>query len=184
MDSDEQPPLTHRPFSSAAAPDGHEAVAREGPLTHQRPDGAVHMIDVADKAITHRTATAQAVLTTRPDVVARIVDGDLPKGEAIAVARVAGILAAKQTSNLVPLCHPLPLDGVTVEIIPQASDMRIEATVTTTGRTGVEMEALTAVSVAALTLYDMIKAVDRAAVIGDIAVIEKSGGRSGTWRRP
>ncbi|PZU46994.1 MAG: cyclic pyranopterin monophosphate synthase MoaC [Microbacterium sp.] len=154
-----------------------------GDLTHQRPDGAVHMVDVSEKDLTRRSATAQAVLTTRPDVVARIADGDLPKGEAIAVARVAGIQAAKQTSTLIPLCHPLPISAVTVEITPRERDVLIEATVVTTGRTGVEMEALTAASVAALTLYDMIKAVDRAAVIGEIAVLEKSGGRSGAWSR-
>lgn len=157
--------------------------SEDGSLTHQRADGAVHMVDVSEKERTRRFATAQALLTTRPDVVALIADGTLPKGEAIGVARIAGIMAAKQTSQLIPLCHPLPIDAVTVEITPRESDVLIEATVTTTGKTGVEMEALTAASVAALTLYDMIKAVDRAAVIGDIAVVEKSGGRTGSWRR-
>lgn len=157
--------------------------SEDGSLTHQRPDGAVHMVDVSGKERTRRTATARAVLTTRPDVVALIADGALPKGEAIGVARVAGIMAAKQTSQLIPLCHPLPIDAVAVEITPRDADVLIEATVTTTGRTGVEMEALTAASVAALTLYDMIKAVDRAAVIGEVAVAEKSGGRSGRWTR-
>lgn len=157
--------------------------ADEHGLTHQRADGAVHMVDVSAKPATRREATAQGVLTTRPDVVARIADGDLPKGEAISVARIAGIMGAKQTSTLVPLCHPLPISAVTVEITPRTSDVLIEATVVTTGPTGVEMEALTAVTVAALTLYDMIKAVDRAAVIGEIAVVAKDGGRSGAWRR-
>lgn len=153
-------------------------------LTHQRADGAVHMVDVSEKDATRRTATARAVLTTRPDVVARIAVGDLPKGEAIAVARVAGIMAAKQTPNLIPLCHPLPIGAVTVELTPRGSDVLIEATVVTTGRTGVEMEAMTAVTVAALSLYDMIKAVDRAAVIGEVTVVAKAGGTSGSWHRP
>lgn len=154
-----------------------------GPLTHQRADGAVHMVDVSEKDVTRREATARAVLATRADVVARIADGDLPKGEAISVARVAGIMAAKQTSTLIPLCHPLPIDAVAVEITPSGTEVTVTATVTTTGRTGVEMEALTAASVAALTLYDMIKAVDRAAVIREVAVVAKDGGRSGAWSR-
>jgi cyclic pyranopterin phosphate synthase len=152
-------------------------------LTHITADGSAHMVDVSGKAVTKRVATAQAVVRTRPDVIGLLIAGDLPKGEPLAVARVAGILAAKQTPNLIPLCHPLPLSGVTVEFSTGESSIRIETSVTTTGVTGVEMEALTAASVAALTVYDMIKAVDRAATITDIEVLSKSGGASGEWSR-
>jgi cyclic pyranopterin monophosphate synthase len=152
-------------------------------LTHLRDDGSVHMVDVSAKESTPRRAVAQAVLTTRPEVVAAVLTGDLPKGEAISTARIAGILAAKQTSTLIPLCHPLPLTSITVDISGAGDTLTVVATVATTSQTGVEMEALTAASVAALTLYDMIKAVDRLAVIGDIKVREKSGGKSGDWSR-
>lgn len=148
-----------------------------------RDDGSAHMVDVTGKASTKRTATAQAILRTRPDVIARIVDGSLPKGEALGTARIAGIMAAKQTSTLIPLCHPLPIGSVTVDFEPHDDRVRIVAVVSTRGVTGVEMEALTAASVAALTLYDMIKAVDKRAVIGEIEVLEKQGGKSGDWVR-
>jgi cyclic pyranopterin phosphate synthase len=151
-------------------------------LTHVRADGSAHMVDVSEKNETTREATAQAVLGTRPDVVALLVAGDLPKGDALAVSRVAGIMAAKATPQLIPLCHPLPLSKVTVDFHPEASGVRIEATVKTRSVTGVEMEALTAASVAALSLYDMIKAVDKQAVISDIKVLGKSGGKSGDWK--
>jgi cyclic pyranopterin phosphate synthase len=141
------------------------------------------MVDVSDKPVTTRIATAQAVLHTRADVVAQVTSGTLPKGEALGTARIAGIMAAKQTSTLIPLCHPLPISSVTIDIEPQGSDLLVLASVKTSGVTGVEMEALTAASVAALTLYDMIKAVDREAVIGEILVRQKSGGRSGDWSR-
>ena len=161
-----------------------------GDLTHVRPDGSAHMVDVTGKAETSREAAAQAVLTTRPDVVARLVDGTLPKGEALGTARIAGIMAAKQTPALIPLCHPLPLGAITVDFETDGADTGAEeATVTvvarvrTRGVTGVEMEALTAATVAALTLFDMIKAVDHLAVIGDVKVLEKSGGKSGAWSR-
>jgi len=153
------------------------------PLTHLRPDGSAHMVDVSDKPVTTRIATAQAVLHTRADVVAQVTSGTLPKGEALGTARIAGIMAAKQTSTLIPLCHPLPISSVTIDIEPQGSVLLVLASVKTSGVTGVEMEALTAASVAALTLYDMIKAVDREAVIGEILVRQKSGGRSGDWSR-
>ncbi|MCS5722479.1 cyclic pyranopterin monophosphate synthase MoaC [Herbiconiux sp. CPCC 203407] len=152
-------------------------------LTHVTADGSAHMVDVTDKAVTRRVASAQAVLHTRADVIALLVAGELPKGEPLAVARVAGIMAAKQTSALIPLCHPLPISGVTVEFTVDESSVRIVTTVKTTGVTGVEMEALTAASVSALTLYDMIKAVDRGARITDIEVLSKSGGASGDWSR-
>ena len=164
-------------------PDPHDPT--QG-LTHYRADGAAHMVDVSAKDVTKRQATATGVLRTRADVVERIAAGDLPKGEAIATARVAGILGAKRTPDLVPLCHPLPISGVEIDVVP-ASDgsgtVQITATVRTTGRTGVEMEALTAVTVAGLTLYDMIKAVDKAAVLTDVQVVAKSGGKSGDWAR-
>lgn len=182
--------------------DSHDDARRDGGLTHVRADGSAHMVDVSDKAVTRRQATAEAVLLSRPEVVARILDGELPKGDALAVARVAGIMAAKRTPDLVPLCHPLPISGVTVDFIgvpgaeeatgrhaapepgDRAAGIRITATVRTTGVTGVEMEALTAASVAALTLYDMIKALDRAAEISAVRVVSKSGGASGEWTRP
>jgi cyclic pyranopterin phosphate synthase len=141
------------------------------------------MVDVSEKAVTKRAASAQAVLTTTPEVLRLLVAGELPKGEALAVARVAGIMGAKQTSALVPLCHPLPISSATIDFEPGDTSVRIVATVKTTGVTGVEMEALTAASVAALTLYDMIKAVDRGATITDLQVLAKSGGASGTWER-
>jgi cyclic pyranopterin phosphate synthase len=153
-------------------------------LTHLKADGAAHMVDVSEKPVTKRVASAQAVVHTRADVIALLVAGELPKGEALAVARVAGIMAAKQTSSLIPLCHPLPISGVTVDFTTDETSVRVETTVKTTGVTGVEMEALTAASVAALTVYDMIKAVDRAARVTDIEVLSKSGGASGDWSRP
>jgi len=152
-------------------------------LSHYRPDGAAHMVDVSAKDVTSREATAVGVLRTRADVVERIASGDLPKGEAVATARIAGILGAKRTPDLVPLCHPLPLTGVDVDVVPSGDTVEITATVRTRGRTGVEMEALTAVTVAGLTVYDMIKAVDRQAVLTDVRVVAKSGGKSGDWTR-
>lgn len=152
-------------------------------LTHVRADGSAHMVDVTAKAPNKRVASAQAVLVTREDVVRAIFDGSLPKGEAIGTARIAGIMAAKQTATLIPLCHPLPLTKLSVDIHPEDDRVRVVATATTVAVTGVEMEALTAASVAALTLYDMIKAVDNRAVITDIQVLEKQGGKSGDWSR-
>ena len=150
-------------------------------LTHLRADGSAHMVDVTDKAITRREARAQAVLVTTADVVARVADGTLPKGEALGTARLAGIMGAKQTSSLIPLCHPLPLTKLAVDLEPQGDRVRIVATAVTNGVTGVEMEALTAATIASLTLYDMIKAVDNLAIITDVKVLAKSGGKSGEW---
>lgn len=155
--------------------------ADAGELTHLRPDGSAHMVDVSDKAVTKRTATAEAYLETRADVVERLATGDLPKGEALGTARIAGIMAAKRTPDLIPLCHPLPLSKVAIDFECESDRVRITAAVTTRGVTGVEMEALTAVSVAALTLYDMIKAVDHHAVITSTRVLAKAGGKSGDW---
>ena len=141
------------------------------------------MVDVTAKAVTNRTAVAAAVLVTTPEVVALISTGGLPKGDALATARVAGIQGAKRTSELIPLCHQLALTGVDVDFGIGESAVEITATVRSTDRTGVEMEALTAVSVAALTLYDMVKAVDKAARIDNVRVLRKDGGRTGAWRR-
>jgi cyclic pyranopterin phosphate synthase len=154
-----------------------------GPLSHIDAAGAAHMVDVTEKAPTRRTAVATGSLNTSAHVVELISAGGLPKGDALATARLAGILAAKRTSDLIPLCHQLALTGVDVDFTVGETDVDITATVHTTDRTGVEMEALTAVSVAALTLYDMIKAVDPAARIDDIRVLRKDGGRDGTWVR-
>ncbi|MET1133766.1 MAG: cyclic pyranopterin monophosphate synthase MoaC [Aeromicrobium sp.] len=154
----------------------------EQDLSHYRADGSAHMVDVSAKATTRRQATASGLLRTRPDVVERIMSGDLPKGEALATARIAGILAAKQTPFLVPMCHPLSLSAITVDFRAQGGAVRIEATVATTGPTGVEMEALTAVSVAALTLFDMVKAVDHTARIDAVQVEAKTGGTH-DWTR-
>jgi cyclic pyranopterin phosphate synthase len=152
-------------------------------LSHLDDSGAAHMVDVTAKDATRRTAVAVGILRTRADVVEMIATGGLPKGDALATARVAGILAAKSTSDLIPLCHQLALTGVDVEFEVRTTEVGITATARTTDRTGVEMEALTAVSVAALTLYDMLKAVDPAATIDGIAVLRKDGGKTGTWER-
>ncbi len=156
-------------------------------LSHLDETGAAHKVDVSAKDVTKRVAVAEGVVRTRPDVVAMITANGLPKGDALATARVAGIMAAKRTSELVPLCHPLAITGVDIDFTVGADEepgaVAITATVRTTDRTGVEMEALTAVSVAALTVYDMIKAVDRAAEIDDIRVVHKEGGKTGTWER-
>ena len=152
-------------------------------LTHLREDGSAHMVDVSEKTVTKRVATAQAVFKTRADVVPMLMTGDLPKGEALGTARIAGIMAAKRTWELVPLCHPLPISKVSVDFEAEDSQVRVIAQVTTKGVTGVEMEALTAASVAALTLYDMVKAVDKSAEVTDVRVLTKSGGKSGDWVR-
>ncbi|MCV7254230.1 cyclic pyranopterin monophosphate synthase MoaC [Mycobacterium hackensackense] len=152
-------------------------------LSHLDESGAAHMVDVTAKDATKRTAVAIGTVQTRADVIELIAGGGLPKGDALATARVAGILAAKRTSDLIPLCHQLALTGVDVDFTIGSTEVTITATVRTTDRTGVEMEALTAVSVAALTLYDMIKAVDRVARIDGIQVVHKEGGKTGTWTR-
>ena len=153
------------------------------PLSHLDERGAAHMVDVSDKDVTKRTAVATGTVHTSAEVVGLISSGGLPKGDALATARVAGILAAKRTSDLIPLCHHLALTGVDIDFAIGSAEISITATVRTTDRTGVEMEALTAVSVAGLTIYDMIKAVDAGARIDDIKLVNKAGGRSGTWSR-
>ena len=152
-------------------------------LTHVDESGAARMVDVSGKAVTARTATASGRVLVSAEVVALLRGEGVPKGDALAVARIAGIMGAKETPALIPLCHPLAISGVTVDLTVADDAVEISATVRTSDRTGVEMEALTAVSVAALTVVDMVKAVDKAAVITDIRVETKSGGRSGDWVR-
>lgn len=152
-------------------------------LTHVDATGAARMVDVSAKDVTRREATATGAVLVTSEVVALLRGEGVSKGDALGTARIAGIMAAKQTPNLVPLCHPLAISGVTVDLEVHDDRVAIAATVRTTDRTGVEMEALTAVSVAALTVVDMVKAVDKAAVITDVRVEAKSGGRSGDWTR-
>ena len=152
-------------------------------LTHVGPQGDVRMVDVGEKPVTSREAVATGEITMSAAAVRLIRSGKVKKGDPLQAAILAGIMAAKQTSTLIPLCHPLPLSHASVELSPTRRGYRITARVRTTSQTGVEMEALTAVSVAALTIYDMVKAVDKAMVIGDISLQEKSGGRSGHYVR-
>ncbi|MCE2504539.1 MAG: cyclic pyranopterin monophosphate synthase MoaC [Chlorobi bacterium] len=154
-------------------------------LTHLDDQGAARMVDVSEKEVTTRRATAEALVQLSPNAFAALQDGTLKKGDALAVARVAGISAAKQTSSLIPLCHPLPISAATIDfdVEPQNSVVRIRTTITIAARTGVEMEALTAVSVAALTIYDMCKAIDKRTTITQIRLLAKSGGCSGDFNR-
>ncbi len=152
-------------------------------FTHLDEAGAARMVDVTDKDTTARTAVATGRVLVSPDVIELLRGEGVPKGDALAVARIAGIMGAKQTPALIPLCHPLAISSVTVDLTVSDESVDITATVRTTDRTGVEMEALTAVSVAALTVVDMVKAVDKAAVITDIRVESKTGGKSGDWSR-
>lgn len=154
-----------------------------GGLTHLNEKGEARIVDVGDKAATKRRAVARARLEAKPETVAAILEGTLKKGDAIAVARVAGIMAAKKTADLIPLCHPLALTTVTVDIEGAGTALNVTAAAETVGPTGVEMEALTAASVASLTLYDMAKAIDRGMRIASIELVEKSGGKSGDFRR-
>jgi cyclic pyranopterin phosphate synthase len=152
-------------------------------LTHVDASGAARMVDVSAKNVTAREAVAAGRFTTTPEVIDLLRRDGLPKGDALAVARIAGIAGAKRTPDLVPLCHPVALHAVTVDLQLTDDAIEIVATTRTADRTGVEMEALTAVAAAGLALYDMVKAVDRAAVLGDVRLLAKSGGRSGEWRR-
>lgn len=153
-------------------------------LTHIDDQGAARMVDVSAKNVTPRSATAAGSVRVSAEVVALLRSGDIPKGDALGVARVAGIMGAKRTPDLIPLCHPLAISGVDVDISVEDDRVDLAATVRTADRTGVEMEALTAVTVAALTVIDMIKAVDKHAVITDVRVVAKSGGKSGDWTAP
>ena len=153
------------------------------PLTHLNQRGEAHIVDIGDKPATRRRATARARLEAQAETIEAIMGGALTKGDALAVARIAGIMAAKKTSDLIPLCHPIPLTSVTVEIAPDGDALAVTATAETTAQTGVEMEALTAASVAALTLYDMAKSMDRGMTIAAVQLVEKTGGKSGDFRR-
>ena len=151
-------------------------------LSHLDDKGAAHMVDVGEKAVTSRSATASARIIMKSETRQLILDGKMPKGDVFATARLAGIMAAKKTPDLIPLCHPLMISKASVEFTPVGdSEILVEATVKVSGQTGVEMEALTAVSVAALTLYDMCKAAEKGIQISDIKLVEKTGGKSGTW---
>lgn len=154
-------------------------------LTHIDDTGAAHMVDVGEKALTHRVAVARAVVRMAPATMALLQAGGHKKGDVLAVARIAGIQGAKRCSDLIPLCHPLMLESVDVEfsLDEGSSELTVTASCTLTGKTGVEMEALTAASVAALTIYDMCKAVDRGMQINQLGLVEKRGGKSGSWRR-
>ena len=163
---------------------GSIAVTNENHLTHFDAQGQAHMVDVGDKAETRRVARAGGRISMQPDTLKMIQAGDAKKGDVLGIARIAGIQASKRTSDLIPLCHPIPLTRVAVEFDVRAADNAIDCTVTaeTVGRTGVEMEALTATSAALLTIYDMCKAVDRGMTIGQIRLLEKVGGKSGHWQ--
>ena len=154
-----------------------------GDFTHLDDQGRARMVDVGDKASSRRKAIARAEIQMSPETIQALTQGGIPKGDVLAVARVAGIQAAKKTAELIPLCHPLPLTSVTVEFEIKEDRVEIESKAETFGQTGVEMEALTACSVAALTIYDMCKALDRLMVIESVALWEKEGGKSGDWKR-
>lgn len=155
-------------------------------LTHLDEQGAARMVDVGVKATSARRAIARGTVAMSPRTAAAVAAGDAPKGDVLGVARIAGIMAAKRTGDLIPLCHPLALDHVDIEgeVDADAGTVTLTATASTTARTGVEMEAMTAVSVAALTVYDMVKGLDKGVTIRDVQLLEKTGGKSGTWRRP
>jgi len=153
-------------------------------LTHLDAEGNAHMVDVSEKHVTSRTATAKATVEMLPDTLRLILEGKAKKGDVLATARIAGIMAAKRTHELIPLCHPLAISKVAVQFKTSHAPVgiHVSAEVKVTGQTGVEMEALTAVSVACLTIYDMLKAADKGMTISDVRLVEKTGGRSGTWR--
>ncbi len=155
-------------------------------LTHLDEDGAARMVDVADKPVTDRRAVARALVRMTPETAATVAAGDAPKGDVLGVARIAGIQAAKRTGELIPLCHPIGLDHVDVEgdIDAAGGLITLTATARVSARTGVEMEAMTAVTIAALTVYDMVKGIDKGVAIEQVVLLEKSGGKSGTWSRP
>lgn len=172
------------PATIAGVPTPEQPVRDPATLTHVDATGAARMVDVSDKTVSAREASATGVLRTTVEVADLLRRSGLPKGDALATARIAGIMAAKRTPDLVPLCHPIGISGVTVDLVVGDAEVRIAATVRTADRTGVEMEALTAVAVAGLTLHDMVKAVDPAAVLDAVRVERKEGGKTGTWTRP
>ncbi|SCW68628.1 cyclic pyranopterin monophosphate synthase subunit MoaC [Sphingobium faniae] len=155
-----------------------------GGLTHLDESGSARMVDVSGKAVTAREAVATGRIAMSREAAAAIAAGTVKKGDVFAIARVAGIMAAKRTADLIPLCHPLPLSSVTVDLAPDAEGVTVTVAARTTGQTGVEMEALTGASAALLTIYDMAKAIDKAMVIGDVRLLAKTGGKSGDWRAP
>jgi cyclic pyranopterin monophosphate synthase len=161
-------------------------VSDANPLSHLNERGEARMVDVSDKTVTAREAIAAGFVAMLPATLALVIDGDAKKGDVLATARIAGIMAAKKTHELIPLCHPLPITKATVDFDMSHGPVgiHVQALVKVTGQTGVEMEALTAVSVACLTIYDMLKAVDKGMILSDIRLIEKTGGRSGTYRAP
>ncbi|HWU74019.1 MAG TPA: cyclic pyranopterin monophosphate synthase MoaC [Sphingomonas sp.] len=154
---------------------------RQEKLTHLDDSGAARMVDVSGKVETQRRAVASGRITMSQEAAAAIGAGDVPKGDVLAAARIAGIMAAKRTGELIPLCHPLPITSAALDLSVDADGVTVTATITTTGRTGVEMEAMTAVSVALLTIYDMAKAIDKSMVIGAVRLLSKTGGKSGDW---
>lgn len=158
-------------------------MSEEPVFSHLDEQGDVRMVEVGEKPETTRRAVAEAHVRLSPEVRRSLVEGSLPKGDALATVRLAGIMAAKRTSELIPLCHPLPLSGIEIKVAPTSEGVSVTAAVRTTARTGVEMEAMVAVSVASLALYDMVKGLDRGAVIGPTHLLEKTGGKSGDWRR-
>ncbi len=166
-------------FSTSLETNGHSTGMTK--LTHIDEAGAARMVDVGDKAVTQREAVATGRITMSADAARAIADGAVSKGDVLAVARVAGIMAAKRTSDLIPLCHPLPLSRAAIDLTVDSHGVTAAATVKTTSQTGVEMEALTAVSIALLTIYDMAKSLDKRMTISDIQVLRKSGGKSGDW---
>lgn len=153
-------------------------------LTHLTEDGSARMVDISAKATTVREGVATGRIDMSQEAARAIADGNVKKGDVLAVARIAGIMAAKRTADLIPLCHPLPLSAVTIEFDMDATGVTVTATARTAAQTGVEMEAMTAVSVTLLTIYDMAKAMDKAMVIGGVRLLAKSGGKSGDWRAP
>ncbi|MET0241162.1 MAG: cyclic pyranopterin monophosphate synthase MoaC [Sphingobium sp.] len=155
-----------------------------GGLSHVTGSGDAHMVDVSAKQVTTRSATARGRISVNAAALAAIADGSVAKGDVLATARIAGIMAAKRTADLIPLCHPLPLSSMVVDITPDDEGIEVVATARTAAQTGVEMEAITGVSVTLLTLYDMLKALDKTMVIGSVRVTEKRGGKSGDWSAP
>lgn len=173
-----------RPAGHTPGQEAHGAGEHTARLTHLDDSGSARMVDVSAKDVSARTATATGRVLLAPEAVAVLRSGEVPKGDALGVARIAGIMGAKRTPDLVPLCHPIGLTGVEVDLDVRDDGVEVSAVARTTDRTGVEMEALTAVMVASLALVDMVKAVDPAAVVTDVRVVEKTGGASGDWRRP
>ena len=168
----------------ADTPPPNPSCEREGNLTHLDDAGAARMVDVSGKLETQRRAIATGRISMSREAAAAIGAGDVPKGDVLAAARIAGIMAAKRTGELIPLCHPLPITSAAIDLTVDSDGVTATATITTTGRTGVEMEAMTAVSVALLTIYDMAKAIDKAMTIDSVRLLSKTGGKSGDWRAP